>query len=163
MVCWIPTRYDHKQHRVCGRAPRAIWGVQHSSLFQLTSGLSPATGEHAGKWITVCHLCPPHICFTSTVYPREETRRPNKEPRQHRRKRPTRRVSRGGPRAGFSTTTRALLDDRRASPQEGICVKDCQRSRGRGEGMSGGEGRRVSVENNRAFSKMEEGKIAGSI
>lgn len=106
----------------------------HSSLFQLTSGLSPATGEQAGKWVTVCHLCLPHICFTSTVYPQEEARRPTKEPRRRRHKRPHRRVPRGGQRAVVSATRRALLDNRRASPQEG----DCQQSRFRGEGTSGG-------------------------
>lgn len=37
------------------------------SLFQLTAGLSPATGEHAGKWVTVNTVCLPHICSTSTM------------------------------------------------------------------------------------------------
>lgn len=39
----------------------------HYSLFHLTAGLSPATGEHAGKWVTVKTVCLPHICCPSTL------------------------------------------------------------------------------------------------
>lgn len=33
-----------------------------SPLFTPTEGLSPATGVHAGKWVTVNPICLPHIC-----------------------------------------------------------------------------------------------------
>lgn len=56
---------------------RSVWGLfsrlgmcqsprSLTALFQLTAGLSPATGEHAGKWVTVV-VCFAHICSTVTL------------------------------------------------------------------------------------------------
>lgn len=58
-------------HYLCclGRCqlPHPLTAGEHYSLFQLTAGLSPTTGEHAGKWVTVNIVCLPHICFTSAL------------------------------------------------------------------------------------------------
>lgn len=55
--------------RVCVgmcQSPHTLTAGDYYSLFQLTAGLSPTTGEHAGKWVTVNTVCLPHICSSST-------------------------------------------------------------------------------------------------
>lgn len=55
-------------------SPHSLTAGEHYSLFELTAGLSPATGEHAGKWVTVNTVCLSHICSVSTPSsPRKET------------------------------------------------------------------------------------------
>lgn len=51
---------------VC-QSPHSSTAGERYSLFQLTAGLSAATGEHAGKWVTVNTVCLPHICSTGTM------------------------------------------------------------------------------------------------
>ena len=51
------------------QSPHSLIAGEHYSLFQLTAGLSPATGEHAGMWVTVNTVClptyaPPAPCQT---------------------------------------------------------------------------------------------------
>lgn len=49
------------------QSPHSLTAGERYSLFQLTAGLSPTTGEHAGKWVTVNTVWLPHICFTSAL------------------------------------------------------------------------------------------------
>ncbi len=60
------------------QSPHSLTAGERYSLFQPTAGLSLATGEHAGKWVTVNTVCLPHICSTSTV----STPRKGMTPRQ---------------------------------------------------------------------------------
>lgn len=58
--------------------------------------------------------------------------------------------------------TRALLDNRRASPKKAFVLRIASGVDSEGRKRVG-RGGGVSVLNNRAFSKMEERKIGGSI
>lgn len=49
------------------QSPHSLTASERYSLFQLTAGLSLATGEHAGKWVTVNTACLTHICSTGTL------------------------------------------------------------------------------------------------
>lgn len=73
---WPYNNKSYKTARLLSLYCSCCVGMPHSphslsvgecySLFQLTAGLSPATGEHAGKWVTVDAVCRPRICLGST-------------------------------------------------------------------------------------------------
>lgn len=48
------------------QSPHSLTAGNYYSLFHLTAGLPPTTGDHAGKRVAVNTVCLPHICSTGT-------------------------------------------------------------------------------------------------